>query len=189
MMNMKTSKRIIGAASALFLLAACSPKEENTPSVTSTSAAASVSNPIASVATSSAPQDVAQPATMAGQETSATESSVLMNTYWKLTELEGTAVTASPHQREANIVFNLENRVTGSDGCNSLSGTYTIESEQLTLSELTSTKMACEEGGEQADAFRNSLGRVSGFNIQADQLELLDDTGAVLARFTAVALP
>jgi heat shock protein HslJ len=45
--------------------------------------------------------------------------------------------------------------------------------------------MACAEGMETEKAFLEALGRVSGWKIAGQQLELLDTAGNVVARFEA----
>lgn len=174
--------KIIGILTAVVLInTGCSPKDDNTvaqtaSSVATTSQAATLSSAATSEATSS--QDSINPV-----------NSELLNTYWKLTVLHDAEAITIDNQQEAHIVFNAENRLSGSDGCNRLMGTYTLENDQLDLGEIAATKMACAQGGEQADAFNKALEKVKAFSIHADQLELRDETGLVIARFKAVALP
>lgn len=118
-----------------------------------------------------------------------TNNSPLINTYWKLTEIKGAAVSVSDNQREAHIVLNSEQRLAGSDGCNRIMGGYTLKGGNLQFSQIASTRMACLQGSQQADAIGASLPQTAAYKIAGDQLELRDATGAVIARFTAVALP
>jgi heat shock protein HslJ len=182
---MKT--KIISILSAMVLLNACSPKQEETPPGTTSTTVMSQAS-VSSVAVSSAASIDTNPE-ISNQPTTATGSSVLIDTYWRLTALEQSEIVPSPHQREAHLIFNTDNRVGGSDGCNTLGGTYTIENETLSFSDLNSTKVACEEAGNTADSFNKALERVNSFTIHADQLELRDETGLVLARFQAAANP
>ncbi|HTF96469.1 MAG TPA: META domain-containing protein [Cellvibrio sp.] len=178
MMNLK----MIGALSAIVLsTTACSPKQDNTGE-----AASSVAT-ISSTVTSSLPTANSEPS--ATQEPTNPVATEFLNTYWKLTVLNDTEVTVVENQQEPHIVFDADNRVSGSDGCNRLMGTYTRENDQLDLGEIAGTKMACAQGGEQADAFIKVLEKVKAHSIHADQLELRDETGLVIARFAAVALP
>lgn len=118
-----------------------------------------------------------------------TNNSPLINTYWKLTEIKGTGVSVSDNQREPHILLNSEQRVAGSDGCNRIMAGYTLKGESLQFSQMASTRMACMQGAEQADLIGASLPQTAAYKITGDQLELRDNTGAVIARFTAVALP
>mgnify|MGYP002712274390 CR=1 FL=1 len=119
---------------------------------------------------------------------STTTTSEFANTYWKLVSLKGQEVTVSKNQREPHLVFASDMRVSGSDGCNSLGGSYTADGSQLNLGQMISTQRACIEGGEQAHAFTMALSAVKGYQIQGNKLELLDENGAAIAGFVAVAL-
>ena len=106
----------------------------------------------------------------------------LENTYWKLTELGGAAVTGT--QIEPHLVLDpTTRRVTGSGGCNQLTGGYQVNSDRLRLSQTVGTMMACMKGMETEKAFLKALGQVAGWRITGQQLELLDSSGNVLARF------
>lgn len=185
--------KIIGVLAAIiFLNTACSKEENVPPSYTNTST--TNTNIMASATVSSTPNSTTSStevieSTLAepGDATSPAASEFL-NTYWKLTLLNDAEVTVSEKEREPYIVFNSEKRVAGSDGCNRLMGGYTVEGDKLTLSQIASTMMACAEGGAQAEAFKKALEKVASFTIHADQLELRDNTGLVIARFKAVAL-
>lgn len=179
--------KIIGMVSALALLTACSPKDENSTSSVNTSVA---NTSIASMDSSVATMDASSvAASTVGDATVAPASSVLIDTYWKLIALGTTEVAPSPHQREVHVVFSTDNRITGSDGCNTMSGTYAIEGETLKLSDVATTEMACDEGADVASAYKTALTTATRFSIHADQLELRDESGLVLARFQAGAQP
>jgi putative lipoprotein len=113
----------------------------------------------------------------------------LRETYWKLVQLGEKPVTASDQQREANLIFHTDqNRVTGSGGCNRLTGSYTLEGHTLRFGGVASTRMACMQGMETETAFLAALQEVSTWRTTGQQLDLYDAGGKLLARFTAVAL-
>ncbi len=174
------NKIFLGILSATILLTtACSPRQDEAPN--SSIQSSSASSIAAAVATSEA---AVTPA-----ETPSPPNGTLLNTYWKLIQLNDAEIIVGANQREPNIQFNAENRVTGSDGCNSISGGYILDGEKLTLGPMAGTRMACAEGGEQAQAFNEALTKVASYTVHSDQLELRDATGLVVARFSAVALP
>lgn len=185
--------KLIGVLITLAVLNTACSKEENTPpSYTNTSTATSVAT-ISSAATAAeviestmAEQEDKVAAT---QETTSPATSEFLNTYWKLTALKENEITVGEKEREPHIIFNADNRISGSDGCNSIMGNYKLEGEKLTLGQVASTMMACAEGGENAHDFKKSLEEVATFSVHADQLELRNEKGLVLARFKAVALP
>jgi heat shock protein HslJ len=111
----------------------------------------------------------------------------LENTYWKLTHLGDTPVTASRGQ-EPHLILNSANRaVGGSGGCNRLAGNYELKGDRLSLGKLISTLMACDEGMETESGFLGALRRVNRWRIAGPELELLDAGGNVVARFEAQA--
>jgi heat shock protein HslJ len=109
----------------------------------------------------------------------------LEGTHWRLTHLEGTPVPSEAQQTEAHLLFGpTDGRLTGSGGCNHLSGSYTVDGSQLELSRLITTMMACEKGMETERAFLQALERVRAWRIAGGTLELMDASGGlVLARW------
>jgi heat shock protein HslJ len=98
------------------------------------------------------------------------------------------AVVRSQNQSEPHIVLHGDYRLTGSDGCNRMAGSYRLEGNTISFSQTASTMMACPEGMEQEQRFRNALISVAGYRIKGQHLEFLDTQGAMLVRFEAVAL-
>jgi heat shock protein HslJ len=104
----------------------------------------------------------------------------LEKTDWRLIRL-GDATVADP-QRAPNLVLDpATHRVNGSGGCNRLSGGYELKGEQLTFGRMASTMMACPSGMETEQRFLSALGQVKKWKIAGRQLELMDDSGAVVA--------
>jgi copper homeostasis protein (lipoprotein) len=116
--------------------------------------------------------------------------SPLAETYWKLVRLNGDPVTAAANQREPHLLFRRgpEARVAGSSGCNRVMGGYTLDGEQLRLSKMAGTRMACPDGMAQERAFLDALTQVDRWQVRGSHLELSDAQRRVLARFEAVAL-
>ena len=83
----------------------------------------------------------------AATERSVSVDAPLVNTYWKLTHLDDAPVTPVEQRREAHLVLHVEDqRVTGSTGCNRLTGRYRLEGNRLGFGRLASTRMACPTG-------------------------------------------
>jgi heat shock protein HslJ len=66
----------------------------------------------------------------------------LAGTAWKLQTLDGTKV---PSSVVITIEFDADGTVSGSGGCNNYSGTYTASGESVTIENVASTMMACED--------------------------------------------
>lgn len=114
----------------------------------------------------------------------------LTNTYWKLTELDGRAVLASPDRREPHLRLMVEGaRVAGSTGCNNILGRYEQAGDRIRFSALATTRMACldAEANRQEGVFAEVLGQVDRFMVSGDALTLYQG-GRPRARFAAVYL-
>jgi uncharacterized lipoprotein YbaY/heat shock protein HslJ len=110
----------------------------------------------------------------------------LENTYWKLTRLGDTAVTAAPQQREAHFILDPKSRrVRGSTGCNRLIGSYELSGGTLAFGQMAGTMMACAQGMDTEKAFLEALRQVERWKIAGQHLELFDAAGKQVARFEA----
>ena len=164
--------RLAAALISLGLLcSACSPKQAEPGAQSTNSSPAAASAPADTAAESSSPADTAS-------------ANPLLHSHWQLTQLRGEPVTSSNPERAAHIVFGAANRIAGSDGCNRLMGSYSLEGGQLTLGQLVSTRMACLDNTAPAEAFTQALAEVAGYRLAEDQLELLGAGGESLASFT-----
>jgi heat shock protein HslJ len=121
-----------------------------------------------------------------GTATSRAATESLENTYWKLMHLGDAPVTVASRQAEPHLIINsLTRRAGGSGGCNRFGGSYELNGDRLSLGPMAATMMACAEGTGTEKAFLEALGRVSGWRITGQQLELLDAAGKVVAPFEA----
>lgn len=123
------------------------------------------------------------PIESSGKETSAAS---LENTYWKLIGLGDVPVEAANQQQEPHFVLNPEtHRVSGSGGCNRLTGSYTLNGDALTFSQVAGTMMACLEGMETEKTFLQVFSQVNSWKISGQRLELYDTGGKRVASFEA----
>lgn len=116
-------------------------------------------------------------------------TATLENTYWKLVQLGSTRVGVTDNHVEPHFILHPdENRVSGSGGCNRLLGSYQVDGNRLSFSRMAGTMMACTAGMELERAFHEALGHVTTWRISGEELELLDATGGVVAKFESVYL-
>jgi heat shock protein HslJ len=119
-------------------------------------------------------------------ESQAAADVLLENTHWDLTALGDASIGANSPQTEAFFVLDPEqHRVSGSGGCNRLTGSYEINGDQLKFGQMAGTMMMCPQGMDTEQAFLKSLGQVSKWKITGQSLELFDADGKVLAQFKA----
>ncbi len=111
----------------------------------------------------------------------------LQNTYWKLLSIDGQPARVQDNVREPHLVFQDDGKLAGSDGCNRLMGGYTTQKDQLALTPLATTRMACPDLGGSDAAFANALSGVNRWRIKDNTLELLHDQ-TLRAQFQATLL-
>ena len=87
------------------------------------------------------------------------------------------------------MLFQPEGRVSGSDGCNSIMGSYQLKGDAVKFGQIASTAMACMNTGGIEHAFRDAIGSAIRLTLVGDRLELSDSTGKRLAVFLAGAQP
>jgi heat shock protein HslJ len=117
-----------------------------------------------------------------GTMANAVESAPLDGTAWVLTGLPGHTLVPDS---SVTLQFS-EGRLSGSDGCNRYSGSYSVENSALAVApNLVSTQMACvPDIDAQARAYIAALTGAKSFRVDGERLELLAADGkasAVLA--------
>jgi copper homeostasis protein (lipoprotein) len=118
------------------------------------------------------------------------DTAPLENSYWKLTRLRDQGVLVAEGQREPYLILRpQDHRLSGSGGCNRMTGGYRVEGEHLTFGPVAATMMACPDGMATERAFFETLGEVRSFRIEGEHLELLDAAGASLARLERRLMP
>ncbi len=102
---------------------------------------------------------------------------------WVLTEMRGREVSYLEGQRKATAVFNPEaGTIHGSNGCNTYHGNFKDHGEgRMTLSDISSTKMACPQAFHKLEStFMQLLRRCDGYTLGAYSLELKEGEKTVL---------
>ena len=106
----------------------------------------------------------------------------LTNTRWRPLRIGDLYVTVSAQRPEPWIELDSRSgRVTGSGGCNRLSGSYETSGDALRFGPLMGTQMACLAMDTETAFFR-ALGATSRYRIVGRSLELFDERGRSLAK-------
>jgi heat shock protein HslJ len=115
----------------------------------------------------------------------------LEGTPWQLTDYVGPGggMLPVPDAVAATALFE-GGRVSGSTGCNTYTGAYTLEGDALTVSGVATTMMACEPIPAAVEqAFTTALSSVATYRIAGDVLELTTAQGTVGLRFAVAQAP
>jgi heat shock protein HslJ len=109
------------------------------------------------------------------------EPAPLTGTAWTgLLYNDGNALLAPTSDAAFTATFADDGTVSGSSGCNTFSGSYTLDGNSLSFGPLASTQMACaDDVMTQEAAVLGALGRVASFVIQGNELTLLAEDGSV----------
>ena len=106
---------------------------------------------------------------------------------WMIDDIDGAAVVpgSSP-----TLVFAADGFVSGSTGCNQVSGTYELDGDTITLGPIATTLRACVDDAlaEQETAYVAALEAVDSFTLDEDTLDLLDADGEAVLSATRAAL-
>jgi len=104
---------------------------------------------------------------------------------WNAVELSGTAVTTGSMlpDRQPHLVFGTDGRVSGADGCNRLTGPYSVKGDAITFGEMAGTRMACFGTEEIEQRFLAALKGTAHWLMTNGRLEFYDATGKPLAVF------
>jgi heat shock protein HslJ len=122
---------------------------------------------------------------LGANQTTSAQTTPLGETYWKLVEVAGRPTPAQDVSREANLQFDANGQVSGSDGCNRITGSYQMKGDTVTFGQMAGTQMACINTGATDRAFREALKNTTRFVRTGDRLELFDATGTRLASLRA----
>jgi heat shock protein HslJ len=82
-------------------------------------------------------------------------------------------------QRRPELQFEVTGMVTGTTGCNRMTGRYSLSEKRFSFGEMATTKMACPGGYE--TGFLDALTRVNHYEISNGQLRFLQDSALVMA--------
>ena len=94
---------------------------------------------------------------------------------------EGTELVTT---KRAYLKLEQENsRVGGNGSCNRFGGSFKLNEDSLSFSQLFSTKMYCADVQQTEDKFLSALQKVNRFTIHENQLSLLMDS-TLLLEFT-----
>jgi len=108
-------------------------------------------------------------------------ASALQANTWRLQSLPGKDGKDLGAARQPLTVRFEAGRVSGFSGCNRLVGSYAVENDTVTLSQLAGTMMACPEPAMALEsAFRAALGGPLRFSIDGDRLTLKPASGEPL---------
>ena len=114
-------------------------------------------------------------------------SAPLLQTYWRMREINGKAVEQFPDQPEPHLILRDNGQASGSDGCNNFFMNWKRNGQEMTFSGGGSTLRLCPQGEEQSRAIHEMFAGVDEWNITGSMLELRSKN-SITAVFEAVEM-
>jgi heat shock protein HslJ len=116
------------------------------------------------------------------------ESQDLTGTSWEAIGYNNgkQAVTSVIAGTQMDIQFGKDGTVSGNSGCNTYSGSYTVNGNQIQIGPLASTMMACEDPAglmDQEQQYLAALQTATTYQIEGNVLQLRTADGALAADF------
>ncbi len=105
------------------------------------------------------------------------ESNIIYANEWKLTKIEGNEIKSE----KAFLKFDeKKNSASGNGGCNFVSGKFMKTGNQIKMSEIAVTVMACKDGMADEYKFVTALERLDEYEIKDGKLLLMENKAVVL---------
>lgn len=102
-------------------------------------------------------------------------TNVLINDIWALESIDGVTYSGDENLKQHPIIeIHLKDeKLIGNTGCNNMSGTVKVDDNEISFSDIATTKMFCPESIEQK--FLIALGKVNNYKIEKMKLYLYED--------------
>ena len=103
---------------------------------------------------------------------------------WALSSVDGTPVAAGI---AATAIFGTDGSLTGSGGCNTFDGTYTVDGANLTVGPLAATRKFCESSSQLESAYLDALQGATGWAVAGSTLTLTGTSTLIFGNGSASA--
>ena len=102
-------------------------------------------------------------------------TNVLINDIWALESIDGVTYSGDENLKQHPIIeIHLKDeKLIGNTGCNNMNGVVKVDGNEISFSDIATTKMFCPESLEQK--FLIALGKVNNYKIEKMRLYLFED--------------
>jgi len=96
---------------------------------------------------------------------------------WHVSSIENKAVIADS---QAQLTFNIENKLSGSASCNIIFANYTIEGDAISIGPIAATQKMCLPASmNQEQTLLQALNKVTRFKLSNGELSMYDQQGTL----------
>lgn len=119
------------------------------------------------------------------------ETATLLNTYWRVVEIDGRRVVFGSGQKmDTYFQLSRSGRLKGATGCNYLNGSYRRAGDRFAFRSMSTTRMVCSRPVmAQEKAFLDAAVRTVSFTLRGRELRLFDSRGNKVLECLAVYPP
>jgi heat shock protein HslJ len=124
------------------------------------------------------------------QDQTASAPNPLVNTQWSLVSFEEQGTETPPvAATELTLEFDETGQATGSGGCNTFGAQYGAQNGQISITQLTTTEIACTTEGvmEQERRYYDALQSAGEYELSGDQLKIYYGNGQGVLNFASQA--
>jgi heat shock protein HslJ len=104
----------------------------------------------------------------------------LLKGTWNFTSMRRQPRVEAESLTNASLTINGDSTFSGSTGCNTISGKFTLKGTGIRFGNLTSTKMACNNMDQETAFLKLIQQTISNYSVTNDSLLLRDVTGNIV---------
>ncbi|MGX7666481.1 META domain-containing protein [Flavobacterium pedocola] len=118
--------------------------------------------------------------TMSGSSTgTSTTNNGLTAAAWRLVKFDGKVIDSTTFTRTPEVRFWVGSKVTGNDGCNLITGTYSVQGDKILFGNMAGTKMACVNTN--YENYNRFLNRTDKFKVDNNKLYFYEGTKELMS--------
>ncbi|KAA8734519.1 META domain-containing protein [Acinetobacter qingfengensis] len=115
---------------------------------------------------------------------------ILQNKNWILAQIGSQPIRYNAEKTPATLQFSADHqRLSGFDGCNRIMGAYQADQKNLNIGQVASTRMACLDNHQIDIAYQQALTQVKQYQVNHQELNLLDAQGNVVLKLVSPIQP
>lgn len=108
-----------------------------------------------------------------------TTTNELTSTAWRLTKFDGKVIDSTTFARTPELRFWVGSKITGNDGCNLITGTYSVQGDKILFGNMAGTRMACLNTN--YENYTKFLNRTDKYKIESNKLYFYEGTKELMS--------
>ncbi|WP_313808401.1 META domain-containing protein [Flavobacterium sp.] len=109
----------------------------------------------------------------------ASTSDSLTSTAWRLSKFNGKVIDSTTFARTPELRFWVGSKVSGNDGCNLVTGSYTVQGDKIMFGAMAGTKMACVNTN--YENYNKFFNRTNKYKVESNKLVFYEGTTELMS--------